>query len=126
MFCAFFSDAVSKNYTFFFVYINNQKFKTIAPKISNLLNNFKTICRSEQGTKIKTKTIHCENRLKPFFCIVKLREMLTFGLVKSKVCIAYSRCSCNKPWRSSECLNIQTIEFKQLLNNFLGRFFRKA
>ena len=29
------------------------KIYTIAPKISNLLNNLETICRSEQETKIK-------------------------------------------------------------------------
>ena len=39
--------------------------------------------------------MHCENRLKLFFCIGNLREMLTFGLVSSKVCIRYSRCPCN-------------------------------
>ena len=47
-----------------------------------------------------------ENRLKSFFCIGNLREMLTFGLVSSKVCITYSRCPCNKLWRRLECLNI--------------------
>ena len=31
--------------------------------------------------------------------------MLTFGLVSSKVCIIYSRCACNKLWRSLECLH---------------------
>ena len=67
----------------------------------------------------------------PFFCIGNLREMLTFGPVSSKACITYSRCNCNKLWRRLECLNIWAIEVnrqstKQLLNNFLGRFFRKA
>ena len=57
--------------------------------------------------------------------------MLTFRPASSKVCITYSRCPCNRLWRHLECLNIQTIEVntsstKQLLNNFLGRFFRKA
>ena len=41
-------------YTFFF--INNQKFKQSPRKISNLLNNFYTICRGEQGTKTKQTT----------------------------------------------------------------------
>ena len=41
-------------YTFF--YINNQKFKQL-PQISlNLLNNFQTIFRGEQETKIKQPT----------------------------------------------------------------------
>ena len=44
--------------------------------------------------------------LKPFSCIGNLRAMLTFGLVSSKVCITYSRCYCNKLWRSSKYLNI--------------------
>ena len=57
--------------------------------------------------------------------------MLTFRLVSSEICITYCRCPCNKLWRRSECLNIETIEVngpstEQLLNNFLGRFFRKA
>ena len=51
--------------------------------------------------------------------------MLTFGHVSLKVCITYSRCSCNKLWRRSACLNIYTTEVnepstKQLLNNFRG------
>ena len=57
--------------------------------------------------------------------------MLIFGLISSKVCITYSRCTCNKLWWRLESLNIQTTEVsrqstKQLLNNFLARFFRKA
>ena len=53
-----------------------------------------------------TKTLAPANKLKPFFCIGNLKEMLTFGLVSSKVCIKYSRCPCNKLWRRLECLNI--------------------
>ena len=53
-----------------------------------------------------------------------LREMLTFGLFSSKICIAYSRCPCNKLWRRLESLKIKTIEVntpstKQLLNNWI-------
>ena len=56
--------------------------------------------------------------------------MLTFGLVSSKVCITYSRCPCNKLWRHSECLNIETIEVnrpstKQLLKKFWDDFLER-
>ena len=52
-------------------------------------------------------------------------------MVSSKVCITFSRCPCNKLWRRSECLDIETTEVnrpstKQLLNNFLRWFIRKA
>ena len=40
------------------------------------------------------------------FSAGSLKQMLTFGLVSSKVCITYSRCPCNKLWRRSQCLNI--------------------
>ena len=79
-------------------FINNQKFKQ-SPRKSNLFNSL------PGQTRDKNQTIHCENRLKPFFCIGNLREMLTFGLISSKVCIAYSRFPCNKLWQRLECLN---------------------
>ena len=41
---------------------------------------------------MKIKEFTAKKRLKPFFCIAKLREMVTFGPVNSKVCVAYSRC----------------------------------
>ena len=45
-----YDDEIYLGYTFFF--INNQKFKNFALKISNLLKNLETICRGEQETKI--------------------------------------------------------------------------
>ena len=53
--------------------------------------------------------------------------MLTFWFVSSKVCITYCRCPCNKLWRRSEWLNIETMEVnrpstKQLLN-YLFHYF---
>ena len=82
-------------------FINNQKFKQLPRKfVKQFLNNLPGQTRDE------TQTIPCENRLKPFFCIGSLREMLTFGLVSSKVCTTYSRSPCNKLWRRSESLHI--------------------
>ena len=57
--------------------------------------------------------------------------MVTFGPVNSKVCIAYSRCPCNKLWRRSECLNISTIEVnrpstKTIAKQIFGAIFYKS
>ena len=54
--------------------------------------------------KIKKSTARTGS--KPFLCIGNLREMLTFGVVSSKVCITYSRCPCIELWQCSECLDI--------------------
>ena len=43
----------------FFIY-KQSKIETTAPKISNLLNNFKTICWGEQETKIKQSTVRTD------------------------------------------------------------------
>ena len=49
---------------------------TIAPIISNLFNNFYTICRGKQETKINP--LGNRLKLKPFFCIGRLRENVHF------------------------------------------------
>ena len=48
--------------------------------------------------------------------------MLTFGVVISKVCITYSRCSCNKRWQCSEFeyLNHGNIITKGIPSLFLS------
>ena len=85
-------------YTPFF--INNQKFKQL-PRISQICQAiFKQF--PEANKRLKLNNLRREQI---FFCIGNLREMLTFGLVSSKVCITYSRCPCNKLWRRLECLN---------------------
>ena len=84
-------------------YINNQNLNNRPENLQfmkQFLNNL------PERTKDENWTTHCENRLKLFFCIGNLREMLTFGHLSSKVCITYSRCPCNKLWRRLKYLNI--------------------
>ena len=75
-----YSSSVNDNFkeTFYTLFlVNNQRFEQ-SPRKSLICQ---TISKQFAGANKRRKWSHCENRLKLFFCIGNLRQMLTFGLV---------------------------------------------